>query len=210
VKTAESTSTLPSIKGVAFAFVAEKALKYLSSGEISRGELARRLPSDGLEAIERPVVLVAWYDIRIYAALMELLRDAVGKGENEYLVRHGGQAAERLLEMGLYQQMEYLKRMALRKEADPRARYLAFGRDLRRLVSLCPSIFNFGHLEVRDDPEHADRYMLEISNGGAFPEVLRWSMQGFYNRLAAVHDSPDLWRLEPQQGLVRHRMTRPF
>jgi len=203
-------SAVPSMKGAAFEFVAEKALKHISSGEISRDELARRLPSGGLEAIERPVVLVAWYDIRIYAGLMELLRDALGKGENEYLVRHGGEAAERLLHRGLYQQIEYLKRMALRKEADPHVRYLAFGRDLRRLVSLCPSIFNFGHLEVRDDAEYADRYMLEISDGSAFPEVLRWSMQGFYNRLAAVHDSPDLWRLEqPPHELVRHRMTRP-
>jgi hypothetical protein len=209
MRTGEST-VVPSIKGAAFALVVEKVLKLNSSGEISRGELARRLPPGGLEAIDRPVVLVAWYDIRIYAALMELLRDVIGKGENEYLVRHGEEAAERLIQKGLYQQMEYLKRMALGNETDPRFRYQAFGRDLRRLVSLCPSILNFGQVEVREDPAYPDRYMLEASDGRAFPEVLCWSMQGFYNRMAAAHDSPDLWRLDHSRpGLVRHRMTRP-
>jgi hypothetical protein len=205
----ESTAAIPSIKGTAFAFVVEKVSKLISAGEISRDELARRLPPGGLEAVDRPVVLVGWYDIRIYVALMELLRDIVGDGENEYLVRHGEEAAERLLHKGFYQQMEYLKRMAPGKETDPHVRYEAFGRDLRRLVSLSPSILNFGHLMVREDPEYPDRYMLEASDGRAFPEVLCWSMQGFYNRMAATHDSPDLWRLDrPQPDLVRHRMTR--
>jgi hypothetical protein len=207
----ESNVAVPSIKGAAFAFVVEKVLRLVTSGEISRSELARRLPSGGLEAIDRPVVLVAWYDIRIYAALMELLRDVIGGSENEYLVRHGGEAAERLLQKGFYQQMEYLKRMAPANETDPHIRYQGFGRDLRRLASLSPSILNFGQLKVRVDPEYADRYMLEASDGSAFPEVLCWSMQGFYNRMAAAHDSPELWRLDrPHPNIVRHRMTRPI
>jgi hypothetical protein len=205
----ESTAA-PSIKGAAFALVVEKVSRLVSSGEISRDKLARRLPSGGLEAIDRAVVLVGWYDIRLYAALMELLAEVEGNGESTYLVRHGGESAERLLQKGLYQQMEYLKHMAHGKETDPHVRYQAFGRDLRRLTSLYPLILNFGHLEVRDDPEYADRYMLETADGRAFPEVLCWSMQGFYNRMAAVHDSPDLWRLDhPGPNLVRHRMTRP-
>jgi len=202
-------AAVPSIKGAAFAFVVEKVLKLLSGGEVSRDELARRLPSGGLEALDRPIILVSWYDIRIYTALMELLRDVVGEGENEYLVRHGGEAAERLLQRGFYQQMEYLKRMTLEEETDPHARYQAFGHDLRLLISIGPSILNFGHQEVRGDPEYADRYMLEISDASAYPEVLCWSTQGFNNRMAAVHDSPDLWRWErPRQDLIRYRMTR--
>jgi len=200
---------VPSIKGAAFAFVVEKVLKLLSSSEVSRDELARRLPSGGLEAVDRPVIVVAWYDIRIYTGLMELLRDVVGEGQNEYLVRHGSEAAERLLQKGFYQQMEYLKRMTLEQETDARARYNAFGRDLRLLISMGPSILNFGHQEVRSDPEYADRYMLEISDASAYPDVLCWSTQGFNNRMAAVHDTPDLWRWErPRQDVVRYRMTR--
>ena len=204
-------SGVPSIKGAAFAFVVEKALKLLSDREISRDELARQLPPGGLEAVDRPVGLVAWYDIRIYAGLMEILREVAGKGQNEYLVRHGAEAAERLLRKGIYPQLEHLKRMAVGTETDPHVRYQAFGRDLRRLISLRPSILNFGQLQVQDDHEHADRYVLEISDGKEFPEVLCWSMQGFYNQMAAVHDSPDLWRLDshPRENFVRYRMTRP-
>jgi hypothetical protein len=202
-------AVVPSIKGAAFAFVVEKISKLLSSGQISRDELEERLPAGGLDAVERPVVVVSWYDIRIYTALMEVLKDIVGEGKNEYLVRHGAEAADRLLQKGIYQQMEYLKRMKLGKETDPAARYQAFGSDLRLLISLGPSIFNFGHQEVRDDPEHADRYMLEISEATAFSEVLCWSIQGFNNRMAAAHDAPDLWRWErPRMDLIRYRMTR--
>ena len=200
---------IPSIKGSAFAFVVEKVLKLLSAGEISRNELARRLPPGGLAVVDQPIMVIEWYDIRVYARLMELLRDVAGQGKNDYLVSHGGEAAERLLQKGLYQQMEYLKRMELGRETDPRARYQAFGRDLRLLVSLGPSILNFGHQQVKDDPEYADRYMLEISDASSYPEVLCWSTQGFNNRMAAAHDTPDLWRWERQRlDLIRYRMTR--
>jgi hypothetical protein len=201
--------SVPSIKGAAFGFVVEKTMKLVSAGEISRSELTRRLPPGGLELLDLPIRFVGWYDIRLYACLMELLRDVAGQGKNDYLVQHGGEAAERLLQKGLYQQMEYLKRMKLGKETDPHTRYQAFGRDLRLLVSIGPSILNFGHQRVKDDPEHADRYMLEISEASAYPEVLCWTTQGFNNRMAAAHDDPDLWRWErPRPDLVRYRMTR--
>jgi len=205
----ETVSDVPSIKGAAFAFVVEKIQKLLAAGDISRNELDRCLPSGGLAVLDRPIVFIGWYDIRIYAGLMELLRDIAGGGKNDYLVRHGCEAAERLLQKGLYQQMEYLKRMEFGKEADPEVRYQAFGRDLRLLISLMPSILNFGHQRVKSDPEHTNRYMLEISDAGAYPEVLCWTTQGFNNRMAAAHDTPDLWRWErPRADLVRYRMTR--
>ena len=105
--------------------------------------------------------------------------------------------------------MEYLKRLQLGKAADAKGRYEAFGRDLRLLVTITPSILNFGHQQVKNDPEYADRYMLETSDATAYPEVLCWTTQGFNNRMAAAHDSPDLWLWErPRLDLVRFRMTR--
>lgn len=200
-------SSVPSIKGSAFSFVVEKILKLVSVGEISRNELARRLSPDSFSILDQPIHVIEWYDIRIYAQLMEFLRDVAG-GDNEYLIRHGEQAAERLLQKGLYQQMEYLKRMQLGKETDPKSRYEAFGRDLRLLVTITPSILNFGRQQVKDDPDHGDRYILETSDASAYPEVLCWTTQGFNNRMAASHDSPDLWRWErPRLDLVRLKMT---
>ena len=40
----ESNVAVPSIKGAAFAFVVEKVLRLVTSGEISRSELARGFP----------------------------------------------------------------------------------------------------------------------------------------------------------------------
>jgi hypothetical protein len=208
-KARESTPTIPSIKGAAFGLVVEKTQKLIAEGEISRDEIARRLPPGGLEVLDRPIVVISWYDIRIYTRLMELLRDVAGHGKNDYLVQHGYESAERLLQKGLYQQMEYLKRMDFGKESDPRARSQAFGRDLRLLTSMGPSILNFGHGQVKVDPDFPDRYVLEISGASDYPEVLCWTTQGFNNRMAAVHKTPDLWRWErPRPDLVRYRMTR--
>jgi len=200
---------VPSIKGSAFSFVVEKTLKLVSAGEISQNELARHLPPNSLSILDQPIRVSEWYDIRIYAQLMEFLRDVAGGGDNEYLIRHGEHAAERLLQKGLYQQLEYLKRLQSGKETDAKGRYEAFGRDLRLLVTITPSILNFGYQQVKGDPEHGDRYMLETSDATAYPEVLCWTTQGFNNRMAATHDSPDLWCWErPRLDLVRFRMTR--
>ena len=77
------------------------------------------------------------------------------------------------------------------------------------VVSLSPRSLNFGNQQVKSDPEYADRYILETSDATAYPEVLCWTTQGFNNRMAAAHDSPDLWRWErPRLDLVRFRMTR--
>jgi len=200
---------MPSIKGSAFAFVVEKTMKLVSAGTVSRNDLARLLPPGGLAVLDQPIAVISWYDIRLYVALMELLRDVEGDGKNAYLVRHGGEAAERLLQKGFYQQMEYLKRMEFDQRTEPWVRSQAFGRDLRLLISLGPSILNFGHQQVKKDPEYPDRYILETSDASAYPEVLCWTTQGFNNRMAAVHDTPDLWRWErPRQDLVQYRMTR--
>ena len=92
-----------------------------------------------------------------------------------------------------------------------RDRYLAFGRDLRLLVTLNDNVLNFSRGQVQQDPEHDDRWMLVTADAAAYPEVLCWTTQGFSNRMAEEHNSPDLWRWErPSLDLVRFRMTRPL
>jgi hypothetical protein len=136
------------------------------------------------------------------------MRDTLGNGRNQYLCDRGALTAERLIQMGIYQQMDYLKRMRLGELKSAGERYLAFGRDLRLLASITGSLLNFGSQQVKGDPEHADRYVLEISDCPAYPDVLGWGTQGFNNRMAAEHGQPDLWRYErlgPDR--VRQRMT---
>ena len=181
--------------------------KLVESGEISREELENHLLPRDLALFDEPIRVTAWYDIRSYTRILELLRDVAGEGSNDFLLERGAASAERLLYSGLYAQFEYLKRTQMQAASTPRDRYLAFGRDLRLLVTLNDSVLNFSRGGVEGDPEHADRWMLVTSDAAAYPEVLCWTTQGFNNRMAQEHGSPDLWYWErPQPDRIHFRM----
>jgi hypothetical protein len=200
-------SVLPSIKGSVLAGHAEVLNKYLSSHPIDPAVLARRFPDGELELLARPLSTVGWYDLRIYQRVLEFLRDYAGKGRNEYLLDAGARSAEALIRAGFYQQMEYLRRTQLSAHEDPAERFQAFGRDLRLLGSLTSTIMNFVTTSVKPDPEHPDRWMLVYECTAPFPEVLCWTTQGFCNRMAEEHGTPELWRwTQPRPDLVQLRM----
>jgi len=202
-------AAIPSIKGAVFATVVEDVEKLVSSEEISPNELGRRLTPEDLAILKQPVQAAAWYDIRIYARFLELLRDTAGQGRNDYLIGRGARSAERLLQAGIYQQLEYVKRTQLGKAVSPQERFLAYGRDLRLCLTMSYSIFNFARQELKVDPEHESRYQIEVSEAGAFPEVSCWTALGFANRVTEEYDEPSLWRWErPQLDLVLYRMVR--
>jgi hypothetical protein len=183
----------PSIKGSVFAGVVDDVLKLLGSGRVSREEAARWLQPADLALLEEPVLITRWYDIQAYARMGELLRDVEGDGSNEYLRQLGRQTAQRLLEAGLYSQLEYLHRVEVATAVDGPTRVSAFGRDLRLLTTLSASILNFSRWVVRPDPGQAARYVIDVTEAKAFPEVLAWRSDGFVNEMATQHGDPDLW-----------------
>jgi hypothetical protein len=200
---------IPSIKGSVFASVVEDVRKLLARGDVSRQAALRWLQPDDLTLLEGEVFVSHWYDIRIYSRLSELLRDVEGDGDNEFLREKGRETARRLLEAGLYAQLEYLQRAGVSKATDSRERTEAFGRDLRLLTTLSGSILNFSRWLPKPDPDRADRYVIEVSDAKDMPEALCWRSDGFVNEMAQNHGDKDLWTWErPRQDLVLFRMTR--
>ena len=202
-------STLPSIKGSVFAGHFEVLSKLVECGEISREALEDHLPPKDLALFDTPILVTAWYDIRSYTRILELLRDVAGEGSNDYLVERGAASAERLLYSGLYAQFEYLKRTQMQAASTARDRYLAFGRDLRLLATFSGSILNFSRWKSKPDPEEAGRYVIEVSEARHMPDVLCWRSDGLINEMATQHGEPDLWRWERvKDDLVVFRMVR--
>jgi len=202
-------SNVPSIKGTVFIRAVEDILKLVSKGTLSRSELQRRLRPADAKVLDQPVAPSSWYDVQIYGRLLEFLRDVEGEGSNEYLRERGARSAELLRQAGLYQQMEYLNRTQAAQQTDARARYLAFGRDLRLLTTMHGSILNFGRQLVKEDPEHADRYLMVYEEVAPYPEALCWTTDGLVNRMARQHGQPDLWKWErPAPHSIVYRMTR--
>jgi hypothetical protein len=198
---------VPSIKGSVFVGHVQALLKLRDAGQIKRQDLERALSSDTLALLDQPIQASAWYDIHSYAQVMGLLRDVAGGGDNEYFCRAGAASAERLLQMGIYQQLEYLKRMRLGESGDPMERFIAYGHDLRMIATITSSLVSFRPMLVKADPDYERRYFTEIGDAREYPDALGWATQGFGNRLAIEYGAPGLWKYErTQRDLVRHRM----
>ena len=203
-------AAIPSIKGSVMAGRAEILKKFLDANPVDAATLESRFePGDLKLLLEQPIASARWYDIRIYARMQEFLRDFEGNGSNQYLVDSGMRSAESLIRAGTYQQMDYLRRTQHSSKSSEEERFAAFGRDLRLLITVSYSILNFAPCEVIEDPNHELRHIIQHTDAKDYPEVLCWTNQGFTNRMAAEHGSPNLWYWErPRRDLVWFRMNR--
>ena len=200
---------VPSIKGSVFVHLVEDTQKLLAAKRVKQEELSRWLKPKDLELFAERVQAHEWYDIRAYARFSELLRDVEGGGSNEYLRKRGAKNAKRLLEAGLYQQLEYTHRTLFVRESDKEARFLAFGRDLARLTTISSSILNFGRTAHKPDPDRKMRWLIEVTQAREYPDALVWASDGFTNEMARQHNSPDLWAWErPESDRIVWHMTR--
>ena len=201
-------ASVPSIKGTAFTKVVEDVAKLMATQALSRSEAERWLQPDDFAVLEREVQAARWYDIRVYERMSRLLLDVEGHGDTGYLRERGRQTAKRLLQAGVYAQLEYLQRTEASRERDPAQRFEALGRDLRLLNTLSASILNFSKWNHVKEERHARRYRIEVSEAAPMPEVLCWTCDGFVNGMAEHGSGNWVWRWErPKRDLVLFRMT---
>jgi hypothetical protein len=100
-------NVLPSISGRVIQPAFDTIRKLLATGEIGQADLLRWLkPADLPIVLEERTSPEPWHDIRPCGRALELLREVVGGGSNDYLRERGEVSAAYLLQTGLYQQME--------------------------------------------------------------------------------------------------------
>lgn len=200
----------PSVKGSLVAGAIETVRKLLEEGELSAGELAARLGPEDLALLEEPPNVSRWYDLEFHERLAELLYDLEGGPREEYFRKKGFARGQKLIEAGLYQQMEYTGRSQVSRELDPRARFEAYGRDLKLFVTLSSVILNFSRWSVARDPDHDDRYRIEVRDAADFPDFMGWGSEGLINAMASRHGLREIWRYERiAPDFVVFRMLRP-
>jgi len=186
-------AAIPSVKGSVYAVAVEDVGKLLSDGQITREGARRWLEDSDLAALDGDVNVAAWYDVRSYDRLTRLLCDVEGGGSTNHLREKGRRTARRLIEMGVYAQMEYLQRTQTAQRVDADERFEALGRDLRRLNTLSASILNFSSWHAEPDPDNPRRYRIIVSDAAAMPETLVWRIEGFMNEMAREQVGGDLW-----------------
>jgi hypothetical protein len=202
-------SPVPSIKGTVLLDLAEDVSKILEGPGSGRRAVEAHLTAEDRERIAEGLSPAAWYDVDFYARMMELVRDVRGDGRDQYVVDRGRARGRKLMEAGLYQQMEYVGRLQVSSAQTPEDRLSAYGRDLRLLVTLSRSILNFTTWNVQIDPDSGDRHRIDVGEAGAFPDILGLSTEGFIDAMASQRGDTGLWRYERLgRDLVVFRMTR--
>jgi hypothetical protein len=199
----------PSIKGSVLVDLIEDLRKLRESGEIPQEDFQRRLRPEDLKALDAPIVPGVWYDVEFYCRSSTLLCDALAGGDPTFLRQRGYERGVKMIEAGLYQQMQYARRVRVQEHSDPRARFEAYGHDMRLLVTLSGSILSFSRWTVEPDPEHDDRYRIVVADAAAYPDALALATEGLIDSLTSSHGMANLWRFEREsRDRIVFRMTR--
>lgn len=202
----------PSIKGSAFEGVIADLRALLEHGALSRGELEARLQAEDLAYLDEKILHSSWYPIESYRRLVELLRDMAGGGRDAYLEQRGEEAAQRLADAGVYQQLDYVKnRTGTSAGSTVEAELDQLARSLRLILTLWRTLFNFGAFAVEraDEP---GRLLVIVTDAEALPEVAVKVIQGFMNRATELARGERAYgwegRRESPERVV-YRMRRP-
>jgi hypothetical protein len=194
------------IKGTLFAGVVDDFDRLRDQGRISEDLMEAHLDASDRRLLEEKVSPTTWYDIEAYHRIVHLLRDAEGGAGQAYWFERGRRAARRLIEMGIYQQLDYLGRTEASRERDPAARFRAFGRDMKLLLTLQASMMNFGDWKCVPDPDHPRRYRVELRGVEGVPDGIFVAASGMFTVLAEQSRGSVSWsfeRVSPDFVLIR-------
>jgi hypothetical protein len=190
--------------------VVADVLRLVEEGRISRAELEAALGEDARKAIQDGISPVSWYAADVYRDLARVLMRVEGRGprDMQYLQQRGERAGKRLIESGLYQQLDYLRRSTASRGGRSLSRE-AFERSLRLIVSLQASLMDGAAWTVAPDPEHADRVQIEIRGAEGLPDESAHATCGILTGIALHGGSGFTWRYErPEPDRVVYRMDR--
>lgn len=164
--------TGPSIKGALFEPVVADALALLESGRLTETALEDRLPPTDLAFLGSRLSAALWYPIETYARLLELLVSMEGGIQPQhYLRKRGARAAQRLIDAGLYSQLD--------------ASVETWGEKTGRImVTLAPALYNFGRWSSSLLAE-GTQLTVEAVDVAPLPEVSRTIAEGFIETIMA-------------------------
>jgi hypothetical protein len=189
-------ATLPSVKGSLMLGAVVTVRRHRKQGRISAEQLAARLDGPALELVDQKIDIGRWYPIKRFVELLDLDWDVGSSRDPAYMRRQGEQAADRLFDSGIYQQLAYAER----------ADRVLSARQLKRHATLITTItgtlYNFLRFEVRLREEAGNALEIVYSNAALFSEALRHSTEGFMNQINQRQRSKLRWSSRREQADV--------
>jgi hypothetical protein len=167
------------IKGTAIGEVVSDVRRLLESGRVVQEALEARLEPIDLELLDAKIQPALWYENACHERLTELLRDIEGDGRDEYVVQRGSATADRLLESGLYQQLQLAAGEGAVADDPP-----ALRRAIRLLLSLSGAMYDFGSWKLRRDDDPSSDITIDVFDAEPLTEMNRLTAEGFIRRIA--------------------------
>jgi hypothetical protein len=202
----------PSIKGVLLVKLVDDVRALLERRDADRERLEVRLSAGALELLEGKVEIGRWYPIEQYTELTDLIWQEEGNRRVEYLHQRGEQAMKRLLEAGLYQQIEYLNREEGGFRTSPSRNQLL--QSCRLVGSVMGALLNFTMQSWDWDPQNPEIMLHQVRQAAHYPEVLRYLQEGtltFLVRLARPNaPAVTSQRLAPDHIVFAYDYTGAF
>jgi hypothetical protein len=178
----------PSAKGSVVMGVVASLRSAKKNGRVSEEQLAARLSSAAYALFERKIELGLWYPMAAFGELVDFEWDLAGR-DPEYARRSGAQSADRMFDAGIYQQLDYAQR------ADKAQTREALLRQAKLITTVTGTLYSYLQTSVRFTD---DGGQLEIvyANAALFSEPLRYSTEGFMNRVNERQGSARRWTSE--------------
>lgn len=180
---------IPSVKGVMLLPSVVVVRRLRDGGAIPESRL-EKLSSAARELLDERIEIAQWYPMEMFSELLEIDWEICGNHDPEYMRQAGERNAEAMTRAKRYQQLDYLER------ADRPESSSDILRQMRLTSSITQSYFNFTETTVQMHPDRPHVLQIIYVNTDAFPESLRYSTEGFMNRLNRVRRSSRKWTSE--------------
>jgi hypothetical protein len=176
-----------SVKGSLVLGAVVTVRRHRKQGRVTADQLSARLGGAALELVDQKIDIGRWYPVKVFTELLDVDWDLGSRRDPDYMRRQGEQAADRLFQSGIYQQLSYAER------ADRVSNAAELKRQSKLITTITGSLYNFLSFEVRIAEGRGDALEIVFSNAALFSEALRHSTEGFMNQINQRQGSSHRW-----------------
>ena len=164
----------PSVKGAIFQMAVEAVKQAVGAGQISREEVELQLEAEDIRFLDEKILVGRWYPVGSLDRMVQLTGGPDATEDPGYLVRRGRRAAEQVLGNQIYGHFN----STIQERGDQG------GASVLTLAQLMMNFSRWQLLPYRNgDPSH---FVIQVTEAGPMPDVLRYTAQGFIERVAEL------------------------
>jgi hypothetical protein len=164
----------PSVKGAIFQMAVEAVKQAVEKGRIPREDVELQLEAEDLRFLDEKILVGKWYPVGTFDRMVQLTGGPAAAEGSDFLIRQGRRAADQVLDNQIYGHFNE----TIQERGDQGA---------ASVLTLAQLMMNFSRWRLlpfrNGDPSH---FVIKVSEAGPMPDVLRYTAQGFIERVAEL------------------------